>query len=206
MITHQQLYLVANFTPETPLQDYLERCRAALEGGVQIMQLRAKHSDMPTQLRLGEQLKTLCLEYGALFVVNDHADLAVALQADMLHVGQSDLALSHALETGLGVGQSTHAPLQAELAQQGGAHYFAVGPIWETPTKQGRAAVGLEYAAWAVEHARVPFFAIGGIDLVNVTQLLERGVRRIAVVRSILDAPDPQKAARAFLRLLENTR
>lgn len=96
------------------------------------------------------------------------------------------------------VGRSTHAPEQALKALEEGADYLSVGPVWETPTKPGRKAAGLGYVRWAAEHLRAPWFAIGGIDLSNLDQVLEAGARRVVVVRAILDAPDPERAARAF--------
>jgi len=97
------------------------------------------------------------------------------------------------------VGRSTHAPEQALRALEEGADYLSVGPVWETPTKPGRKAAGLGYVRWAAEHlGERPWFAIGGIDLANLDQVLEAGARRIVVVRAILDAPDLEGAARAF--------
>jgi len=97
------------------------------------------------------------------------------------------------------VGRSTHAPEQALKALEEGADYLSVGPVWETPTKPGRKAAGLGYVRWAAENLKEkPWFAIGGIDLENLDQVLEAGARRIVVVRAILDAPDPEKAAKAF--------
>jgi thiamine-phosphate pyrophosphorylase len=97
------------------------------------------------------------------------------------------------------VGRSTHAPEQALRALEEGADYLSVGPVWETPTKPGRKAAGLGYVGWAAENlGNRPWFAIGGIDLENLDQVLKAGARRIVVVRAILDAPDPEGAARAF--------
>lgn len=200
------LYLVANFTPEMPEQEYLKRCEAALKGGVGVLQLRAKQSEVKTQIRLGEALRDLTRKHQAVFFVNDRVDVALAVQADGVHLGQQDLppAFARQLAPSLLLGRSTHRPDQALQAVPEQADYFAVGPIWETPTKAGRAAVGLEYARWAVQKKLpIPFYAIGNVNLDNITDLVMAGVQRVAVVRAILNAPDPEQAARGFKKALE---
>ncbi|GGJ21157.1 thiamine phosphate synthase [Deinococcus roseus] len=201
-----RLYLVANFTPEMPEAEYLQRCEAALKGGVGVLQLRAKHAEVQTQIRLGEALRDLTRKYSATFFVNDRVDVALAVQADGVHLGQQDLPpqFARTLAPDLLIGRSTHAPKQALQTVAEGAHYFAVGPIWKTPTKAGRQAVGLEYARWAVKQKLpIPFYAIGNVDLDNITDLVMAGVQRVAVVRAILNAPDPEHAALGFGKVLE---
>ena len=172
----------------------------AVEGGVEIVQLRWKDAS-PEQLeQLGARLRARCAELGVLFIVNDDAALAARLDADGVHVGQQDMELARAREI-VGseriVGLSTHTPAQIDACA--GADYIGVGPVHGTPTKPGRPAVGLELVQYAAAHAPVPFFAIGGIDEHNVAAVRRAGAQRIAVVRAIGDAADPASAARALL-------
>ena len=129
---------------------------------------------------------------GLPLVVNDRPDLAVLCGADFVHVGQEDLPVAEARRFGVGVGLSTHAPREVDAAD---ADYIGVGPVFATPTKEGRPAVGLELVRYAAERARSPWFAIGGIDASNVGDVVEAGARRIAVVRAIGEAEDPERAA-----------
>ncbi len=134
-----------------------------------------------------------------LFVVNDHPQLARESAADGVHPGQDDTAVFVArmiLGEGPLIGLSTHTPEQVDAAD--GADSIGVGPVHPTPTKPGRPAVGLDLVTYAAAHARVPFFAIGGIDPANVASVRAAGARRIAVVRAITEAPDPAAAARAL--------
>jgi thiamine-phosphate pyrophosphorylase len=124
--------------------------------------------------------------------VNDRVDLAIMAEADFVHVGQDDVPVSALRPFRLPVGLSTHAPDEIDGAA---ADYIGVGPVHATPTKEGRAAVGLELVRHAAEHARLPWFAIGGIDASNVADVVAAGARRIAVVRAIGDADDPERAA-----------
>jgi thiamine-phosphate pyrophosphorylase len=126
--------------------------------------------------------------------VNDRPDLAVLVAADAVHVGQDDLPPAAAARFGLPVGVSTHRP--AELAAAAGAAYAGVGPVHATPTKEGRKPAGLEYVRHAAAHAALPWFAIGGIDRTTVEDVVAAGATRIAVVRAIVDAADPEAAAR----------
>jgi thiamine-phosphate pyrophosphorylase len=189
------LYFVCDRMPGgRPLADVLP---AALRGGVDVFQLRDKHASDAEVLAAAEQARELCTATGALFIVNDRPDLAVAAGADGVHVGQDDGDISAARAVvGLDriVGRSTHEP--AHLASAAGADYVAVGPVHATPTKPGRPAAGLGYVRHAAEHAgAVPWFAIGGIDTTNVEEIVAAGARRIVVVRAIAEAADPEAAA-----------
>jgi thiamine-phosphate pyrophosphorylase len=194
-----RLYLVVTPRPGWSQEKTLERTERALAGGVEVLQLRAKDWEARAILELGERMRALARRYGVPFVLNDRPDLAALLEADGVHLGQGDLTPQEARRffSGL-VGCSTHAPEQALKALEEGADYLSVGPVWETPTKPGRKAAGLGYVRWAAAHLRAPWFAIGGIDLANLDQVLEAGARRVVVVRAILDAEDPERAARAF--------
>lgn len=166
-----------------------------MRGGVDIVQIREKALADGALLEVLRRAREVTRRLGAPLVVNDRADLARLAEADYVHVGQDDLPVAAARTFGIGVGQSTHAA--AELAATD-ADYAGVGPVFETPTKAGRPAVGLEYVRYAAAHARVPWFAIGGIDEANVAEVVAAGATRIAVVRAIGDAEDPEKAAAAL--------
>lgn len=199
------LYLVTNSDKFSSEDEFLDAVASALQGGVDILQLREKNMSAKKILELGKKLKLLCSEYGATFIVNDRIDIAAILDADGVHLGQDDLDVKSAREI-LGkdkiVGISTHAPEQALKAVEDGADYIGVGPVFATPTKEGRIPVGLDYVKWASENINIPAFAIGGIDEENIKQVIEAGAKRVAVVRAIINAKSPQKAAEDFCKTL----
>jgi thiamine-phosphate pyrophosphorylase len=172
--------------------------RAALNGGVDIVQLREKRLPKREIELAAQTFRRLCDTYSALFIVNDDPDLARACNADGVHVGQDDSPASEA-RAALGpeaiVGRSTHSEEQMAASTEEPVDYISAGPIWETPTKQGRPAVGLDLIRRAATHAPHPFFAIGGIDASNAAQVVDAGARRLCVVRAIRDATDPAAAA-----------
>lgn len=189
-----RLYLVCDALPDPVLS-------AALRGGVDIVQLRAKTAGDDEQIAAGRRYAHACHEHGALLILNDRPDLVAAVGADGVHVGQDDMAVADA-RAHVGaqriVGLSTHDRAQIATAGAADVDYIGVGPVHATPTKPGRPAVGLELVRHAAVNAALPFFAIGGIDASNVAAVLAAGVRRIAVVRAITDAADPEAAARAL--------
>lgn len=136
-------------------------------------------------------------------VVNDRPDLASLVGADYVHVGQDDLPVDVARHFGAKVGLSTHAPAEIDEAD---ADYIGVGPVYATPTKAGRPAVGLELVEYAAERARQPWFAIGGIDATTIADVVAAGAQRVAVVRAIGDAADPEAAAAELAAALANSR
>ncbi|MGH2865961.1 MAG: thiamine phosphate synthase [Solirubrobacteraceae bacterium] len=173
----------------------------ALRGGVDLVQLRMKDAGDEEIIATGRRLRAAVRAAGALLIVNDRPDLAAALDADGVHVGQDDMAVARARET-VGaqrlVGLSTHSAGQIEAAANAGADYIGVGPVHATPTKPGRAPVGLELVRYAAGHSPLPFFAIGGIDTTNVAAVRAAGARRIAVVRALTESDDPEAAAAAL--------
>jgi len=189
-----RLYLITAARP-----DLGELLRAAVRGGVDLVQVREKRLADAELLRLLEEAREVTRKLGVSLVVNDRPDLAALCEADFVHVGQDDLPVQAARRFGLGVGLSTHAPGEIDAAD---AQYIGVGPVYATPTKKGRPAVGLDLVRYAAEHARVPWFAIGGIDGSNVEEVVAAGATRVAVVRAIGDADDPERAARALRRAL----
>jgi thiamine-phosphate pyrophosphorylase len=189
-----RLYLITAARPN--LTAFLE---AAVRGGVDFVQLREKQLSDRELLGLLAEAREATRRLGVPLVVNDRPDLAVLVGADYVHVGQEDLPVAEARRFGIRVGLSTHSPTELAGAE---ADYVGVGPVYATPTKEGRPAVGLEYVRHAAAHARAPWFAIGGIDVTNVADVVAAGARRIAVVRAIGDAADPEQAARALRRAL----
>jgi thiamine-phosphate pyrophosphorylase len=189
------------------LEEFLD---AALRGGVDIVQLREKGLEARQELAYAEVFADVASRYGALWSVNDRADLAVAARADVLHLGQDDLPVRVARDiigTAPLVGLSTHDSDQLGAAFHApGVDYFCVGPCWPTPTKPGRPAPGLdlvrEASALAPPGTR-PWFAIGGIDLARLDDALAAGARRVVVVRAITEADDPESAAAALRAKLE---
>jgi thiamine-phosphate pyrophosphorylase len=174
---------------------------AALNGGVDIVQLREKELGRDEVERSAQVFRRLCDTYSALFIVNDDPYLAQACDADGVHVGQDDVSVAEARQA-LGaeaiVGLSTHSEEQLATSAAEPVDYVSVGPIWETPTKEGRPGVGLGLVEHAAGNAPHPFFAIGGIDSTNADEVVAAGARRLGVVRAIRDAGDPAAAAEAL--------
>ncbi len=185
------LYLVCDIREDALIE-------GALRGGVDIVQLRDKHADDAALVTAGRRYAALCAAHGALFILNDRPDLVADAHADGVHVGQDDHPVPAAREL-VGperiVGLSTHSPQQIATANDSDADYIGVGPVNATPTKPGRPAVGTALVREAAAHSAHPFFAIGGVDVATAVAVREAGGQRIAVVRAIIEAADPQTAA-----------
>lgn len=191
-----RLYLVAGQRLAAgPASDLLPDLAAA---GVDLFQLREKDMEARALLRAGAELAEACAVARIPFIVNDRPDVAAVLGAGV-HVGQDDLPVEHVRRFAGDriVGLSTHAEREIDEACAGAVRpdYIAVGPLYATPTKEGRPAVGLGLAAYAAANADLPWFAIGGVDEHNLPEVLEAGARRIVVVRAIVEARDPVAAA-----------
>ncbi|HEY8980656.1 MAG TPA: thiamine phosphate synthase [Streptomyces sp.] len=187
--------------------DLPEFLDAVLAGGVDIVQLRDKGMEAGEELEHLGVFAEACARHGKLLAVNDRADVAHAASADVLHLGQGDLPVPAAraiLGARTLIGRSTHANAEAEAAAvQEGVDYFCTGPCWPTPTKPGRHAPGLDLVRHTASlNTDRPWFAIGGIDLTNLDEVLEAGARRVVVVRAISEADDPGEAAARFAKRL----
>jgi thiamine-phosphate pyrophosphorylase len=194
-----RLYLVCGAQPDaSKLPDLL---RGAIAGGVDIVQLREKHLPDDELVAVANAAHALCERLGALLIVNDRPAVAIEAGADGVHVGQDDMPPAEVREIvgpDLLIGLSTHAPQEIDAVDPAVVDYIGVGPIHETPTKPGRPAVGLDLVRYAAAHSPVPFYAIGGIDAGNLTDVLGAGATRVCVLRAIASAPDPELAARAL--------
>jgi thiamine-phosphate pyrophosphorylase len=180
---------------------------AVLGAGVDIIQLREKGLEAGEELRLLEVFADACRRHGRLLAVNDRADVALAAGADVLHLGQDDLPVETAraiLGPGPAIGRSSHSAAQADAAAvQAGVDYFCAGPVWTTPTKPGRPSTGVGLLTHvALAQPSRPWFAIGGISLDRLYDVLEAGATRVVVVRAITEADHPGAAAGLFAQRL----
>ncbi|MET4925542.1 thiamine phosphate synthase [Streptomyces sp. PSRA5] len=198
LLSDARLYLCTDARKrQGDLPEFLD---AVLTSGVDIVQLRDKGLEAAEELDHLQVFADACRRHGKLLAVNDRADVAHAIGADVLHLGQGDLPVSAAraiLGTDLLIGRSTHSEAEAMAAAgEPGVDYFCTGPCWPTPTKPGRHAPGLDLVRYAASLAtRRPWFAIGGIDAGNLDEVLDAGARRVVVVRALTEADDPAMAA-----------
>ncbi len=210
LLAQCHLYLVSS-----PVPGLEAVVAAALGAGVQLVQYRAKDGSLGGQngaaiddsqrLQQCRRLRQLCASHGALFIVNDRIDLALAVEADGVHLGQGDLPPAVARQL-LGperlIGRSTQSIDQLRQAVADGCDYVGVGPVNATPTKPGREPVGLDYVRQAAAESPIPFFAIGGLECANIEAVRQAGGQRVAVVRAITAAADPAAATTALLQAL----
>ena len=201
------LYVI---TDERDDQDsLLEACQAALRGGTRVIQLRRKHDSGRSLIRLGWAIRELTAAHGALYLVNDHVDVALATDADGAHVGQDDMSLAEARRL-LGqriIGVSVATREEALKATGEGADYLGVGAIFATSTKTDADISGLEglrQIAEAIEGC--PLVAVGGINAANAGAVLEAGAHGLAVVSAVMLAADPEEAARRLRAQVETVR
>ena len=180
------------------------------DGGSDLIQLRAKNSSPAEIHALAEKILPVTRHANVGLVINDHLDIAREIGADLCHLGQEDFfdaGHTHISQLAMGNGQlkiglSTHAPAQAQRALEAGADYLAIGPIYATGTKPTAQPVTLEYVRWAAANVTVPWFAIGGVNLQTLPEVLMAGARRVCVVSAILNAPDAAQACAEFRRQL----
>ena len=187
-----------------------EVARQLCDGGADLIQLRAKTSAPEEIRRLAEALLPITEQAGIGLVINDHPRIARQIGAPLCHLGQEDFfnagyrtaaqVTGCPKETRLGL--STHAPEQALRALRAEPDYIAIGPVYATATKPGAKPVTLEYVRWAAANVKIPWFAIGGINLDNLDEILAAGATRICVVAAILHAPEVAQACQRFKQLL----
>jgi thiamine-phosphate pyrophosphorylase len=195
-----RLYFVVEASASDRLLD------AALAGGCDLLQLRDHDAADDELIAASERFRDACDVHGALFVVNDRPEIALQAGADGVHVGQDDLpvdAVRRLVGPDVLIGLSTHSPEQFDAGLESGADYLSAGPIWETPTKAGRPAAGLDLIRHAASVAAKPWFAIGGIDEHNIGEVVAAGASRAVVVRAIRDAADPRATASALKSVLD---
>ncbi|CCH65521.1 Thiamin-phosphate pyrophosphorylase [Richelia intracellularis HM01] len=197
MLLQAHLYLVTS-----PSESLLTTVEAALKGGLALVQYRNKNAEDNVCLEQATKLRQLCHSYGALFIINDRVDLAIAIDADGVHLGQQDMPIStarHLLGTQRLIGLSTTNSQEMQDAISQGVDYIGVGPVYETPTKAGKAPVGLDYVSYVAKNALIPWFAIGGIDTNNINDVIDAGASRVAIVRAIMQAEQPTLITQYFL-------
>ncbi|NJL98285.1 MAG: thiamine phosphate synthase [Synechococcaceae cyanobacterium SM2_3_2] len=194
------LYLVTS-----PVPNWLMAVEKALQGGVSLVQYRHKTATHRQALADLQLLRSLCDHYRALMIVNDRVDLALVTGADGIHLGQTDLPLAEARRL-VGphklIGQSTTNAEELAAALASSADYIGAGPVYATPTKAGKEPAGFDYLRLVQEKARIPWFAIGGIDLQTLPEVVAAGAQRVAVVRCLMEAQDPIQTARLMLAQL----
>ena len=209
ILERTRVYFVCDGRPDG--RDPTPLLAAAMRGGARMIQLREKAPRCAEELiSLSEPFRRVAADHGGLFILNDRPDLVAACGADGVHVGQDDTPVAEARQTAgpdALVGLSTHsaAEFDAACSERGAGRpdQISVGPVWATPTKEGRPATGLGVLEHAARTATIPWFAIGGIDTENVAQVAAAGVRRVVVVRAVRDAGDPEAATRALHTALE---
>lgn len=205
-----RLYAVSDLKPGFSRKDFLRKVEAAYDGGADIVQLRGHGVSDDVLLEVGLKIRAIAEKRKRLFFVNDRLDLALAVGAHGLHVGQNDLPVreirSILKRSGqkLFLGKSTHDLKQALLASREDLDYIGVGPVFSTPTKPNYKAVGLNLVRQAARKIKCPFVAIGGINLDNLDEVLNAGAHRIAAVRAIFEVRDSKAAARRFTERIRN--
>jgi thiamine-phosphate pyrophosphorylase len=186
--------------------------RQLCEGGSDLIQLRAKQASPEEVRRLAEIIHPITKQAGVCLVINDHLDVARSVGAEICHLGQEDFfdaGHRHVDEfkiqsSELRIGLSTHAPDQCQRAVDAGADYVAIGPVYPTGTKPTAKPVTLDYVRWAAANVAVPWFAIGGINLNTLDEVLAAGARRVCVVSAILNAPDVAAKCRKYRTRLDS--
>lgn len=190
-------------------QSYDRMVEDACAGGADVIQFRDKVLSAQVRYEIARRLRAICWSHKVLFIVNDALDIALAIEADGVHLGQDDLPLPvarafvyHYGAKAFLIGRSTHSLAQALEAERQGADYIGVGPVFSTPTKPSYAPVGLALVRQVAHRVKVPQVAIGGIEATNVEHVLEAGAKRVAVVRAVCGAVDTARAAEKLKTIL----
>jgi len=208
VLSQFSLYAVTDI--KKPTRSVLNTIDNALAGGVDIIQLRSKVLSDKELFTIGKEIRTLTRRYKKLFFINDRPDLAYVLNADGVHVGQDDLPVKvirqffKEKKRRVFIGKSTHSLPQARGAEREGVDYIGVGPIFKTPTKESYAPVGLSLIKRVHKHISIPFVCIGGINDENISDVLEAGAKRIAVVRAIFGAQNSYQATKELKKKIKS--
>jgi thiamine-phosphate pyrophosphorylase len=202
-LQHARLYVI---TPDRTPDEIVELGRAVLRGGADVLQLRQKALPRGALLELAHRLRDVTSAAGALFIVNDHVDVAIIAGADGVHLGPDDVRVESARRiapAAFVIGASASTPDAAMAAVSAGADYIGSGPAFSTPIKREKAVIGPAGVAAVAAAVDVPVFAIGGVEESNVAQLKALGLRRICVIRAVADASDPEAATRRLRAMLD---
>ncbi|CAF0689517.1 thiamine phosphate synthase [Candidatus Methylacidithermus pantelleriae] len=203
-LSQARLYVILDLAYLAP-EEVLAVAQKALAGGADLLQLRAKGRSLVELFPIARELARICRDRGALCIMNDWPELAEQSGADGVHLGQEDLSIGEARKL-LGpqaiIGQSTHSLEQAMGAEQQGADYIGIGPIFWTPTKPAARPVGLGVIREVAQRVRIPQFCIGGINCETLPQVLAAGGRRVAVVSAVCKSHDAEDACRQLKSLL----
>lgn len=197
-LQNAKLYLVANGD--------LQTIEKAIEGGINIIQLREKNSSEKEIIKLGNEIRKMTNGTEILFILNDRIDLALICGADGVHLGQDDTPISDARKitpSGFLIGLSTHSIEQGTLGIKSGADYLGVGPVYATPTKPDYIPAGLDYVKWASKNINIPWFAIGGVNENNITEVIKHGAKGVAVVRAIMNSKSPKETTHLLAQSFE---
>ena len=173
----------------------LECVKEMIKSGIKIIQYREKYKSLKEKAKEAKEIAKICKDNGIIFIVNDHVDIALLVEADGVHVGQDDMDIKDVRKivgNDMIIGVSTHAPDEALKAQNEGADYIGVGPIFKTTTKK-REPVGLEYLEFVVKNINIPYVAIGGIKKYNFDKIVQTGAKRICLVSEIVGAKNIEK-------------
>ena len=199
----KKLYLITSSERFVSKDDFLDAIASAVQGGVDIIQLREKSIPDNVIVEIGHKIRTLCDEFGATFIINDRADIAKIVQADGVHLGYDDISIADAREV-LGenaiVGKTTHDPDDIEKAINDGADYITLGPI--SLNNKNQNCIDFSIVEWAQDNTKIPMFVTGDINLNNIVELTHNGINKIAVTDQIMYAKIPEQTARNFLRYL----
>ncbi|MFH1282994.1 MAG: thiamine phosphate synthase [bacterium] len=202
-----KLYIISTIPSDKA--EYIQMAEESAKGGADVFQLRVKNLPDKEFLAQAKKVKAICARYNVLFIINDRVDITLACQADGVHLGQDDMPLQTAREI-LGkdkiIGCSTHSLEQALKAEEEGADYIGVGPIFSTPTKPDYKEVGVELIEKVSKKINIPFVAIGGINLDNLESCLNAGARAVAVVRAVSGSNDIKKNAELFKERIDKHR
>ncbi|UCH51697.1 MAG: thiamine phosphate synthase [Chloroflexota bacterium] len=199
------LYVIVD-TQTLGQRDVIDAASKAINGGAKVIQLRDKQHGKSELLVLAKKLKDLCCKSGALFIVNDYLDIALASEADGIHIGYDDLPLSAVrkeLPIDKIIGLSTHTLIEAQEAETDGADYIAVGSIFASPTKVSAEVVGLEHLRQVREVVSIPIVAIGGINKENIGEVIAAGADSAAVISAVLTQKDIESATHQLVKEIE---